>query len=256
MSAFLFGVPGKLATLLARITSTRTTAIDTYLDAGISSRAAAATALSNADYTSARAAKLDLLKFGTRAHADPRRLPLYWERASVYINGGTNYSSAAGFWTTDLNNTQQYFIASVATNDTYVTVASVSGRGVFAGILGPRTDNNGDTTTFRITVDGTVYTIAGTFNATPSGTPRLCLWASELMLRETNSFSATLDGIPAVAISQATSLMSPSNAIRYGYQHVYFASSLLVEAKISTLPTSGDPRKCVAAYLLEKGSVA
>lgn len=54
----LAGVPGKLKTLLDRLTAARAANLD-KLDANVSTRAPAATALSNAVWTDARAAKLD-----------------------------------------------------------------------------------------------------------------------------------------------------------------------------------------------------
>lgn len=60
MSAFLYGVPGKLKTLIERLTSTRVAKIDN-LDATVSSRAAASTALSNGVWTDGRAEALDNL---------------------------------------------------------------------------------------------------------------------------------------------------------------------------------------------------
>lgn len=58
MIDFLLGVPSAVKTLLDRLTATRAANLDN-LNATISSRAAASTAVSNADYTTARAAKLD-----------------------------------------------------------------------------------------------------------------------------------------------------------------------------------------------------
>lgn len=56
----LLGLPGKIKTLLDRLTSVRATALDD-LDATISSRAPASTAMSNATWSDARAAKVDYL---------------------------------------------------------------------------------------------------------------------------------------------------------------------------------------------------
>lgn len=58
MIEFLLAVPGRTKKLLDRLTATRAANLD-YLDVAVSTRAAAATAVSNADYTAARAAKLD-----------------------------------------------------------------------------------------------------------------------------------------------------------------------------------------------------
>ena len=58
MWTMLAGVPGKLKTLADRLTATRAANLD-KLDANITTRAAAATALSNAVWTDTRAGKLD-----------------------------------------------------------------------------------------------------------------------------------------------------------------------------------------------------
>ena len=58
MWTMLAGVPGKLKTMLDRLTATRAANLD-KLDANITTRAAASTALSNAVWTDARAGKLD-----------------------------------------------------------------------------------------------------------------------------------------------------------------------------------------------------
>lgn len=58
MSAFLFGVPGKLKTLLDRLTATRAGYLD-RIDATVSSRAPASTALDSSVWTGTKAGYLD-----------------------------------------------------------------------------------------------------------------------------------------------------------------------------------------------------
>jgi hypothetical protein len=58
MLDFFAGVPGKLKTLTDRLSSGRATALDN-LDAAITTRAAASTALSNATWTNTKAGYLD-----------------------------------------------------------------------------------------------------------------------------------------------------------------------------------------------------
>lgn len=60
MWTMLAGVPGKLKTLIDRLTATRAANLD-KLDANITTRAAASTALTNAVWTDARAGKLDAI---------------------------------------------------------------------------------------------------------------------------------------------------------------------------------------------------
>lgn len=70
MIDFLLGVPGKLKTisdyLTTNLAAVRTAKID-QLDASVSSRASASTALSNATWTNGRAAQLDLIAAPTGA---------------------------------------------------------------------------------------------------------------------------------------------------------------------------------------------
>lgn len=63
MMDFLAGLPGKVATLVSRLTSTRAANLDN-LDATVSTRAAAATALSTTQWTNLRAGYLDNLAGG------------------------------------------------------------------------------------------------------------------------------------------------------------------------------------------------
>ena len=256
MIPFLSSAISKANTLIGRITADRGTKL-ANLDANISTLAPASGALSNAVWTPTRAASLDLVKFGTRAFTDPRKLPLMWARnLSVTVNNGINAINTAAFWTTDLSNSKQYYVGEVATADTYVDVIpTVAGRGVFVGVMGPSRATTSAVTTFRITIDGAEYLIWGTIGASWSGDPRLLLWAPELARVEATD-SYTSGTIPVMQSSSACALTSPRNAISRGYAHCYFNTSLRVEAKISGISGSaGDPiRKCLAACLLEKGT--
>lgn len=81
MVELLAGVPGKLKTLLGRFTATRAAALDN-LDAAITSRAPANTAVSNAVLTDARVAYLDNLS------AAPLRIKSI-QRGVINIFSGT-----------------------------------------------------------------------------------------------------------------------------------------------------------------------
>ena len=63
MITFLMGIPGKMGTLLSRITDARAVKLDN-LDTTVSSRAPSSTALSNATWTNARAGYLDNIAGG------------------------------------------------------------------------------------------------------------------------------------------------------------------------------------------------
>jgi hypothetical protein len=262
MSVLLAGMRGFVNTLYNRITSGRGTNL-ANLDATISSRAPASTALdATSVWTASRAAKLDLLRYGTRSYTDPRKLPLYWQRQSVSLFGDTaNTPEDTAFWTnTRLTNSVEHYVGQVTAGDTYVTIVNVNGTGVFVGVMGPDHQATSNvTTTFRITVDGRVYTIAATLTNSFGYNPRLVLWCTELWLHETSASGAS-DGVPVLLAPQPqpSSLMTPRNAVAFGYGHVFFDTSLKVEVKISSLPTVsyGYERYCLTAFNYMRGSVA
>ena len=99
MSAILFGVPGKLKTLLARIPTNNTTLMG-RLNATITSRAPADTAVLNTVLTPARSALLDnldasILSRQSEASALARYNDLNGDIGSLLaaIQGNANYSS-------------------------------------------------------------------------------------------------------------------------------------------------------------------
>jgi hypothetical protein len=83
MIGALMGVPGKLKTLIDRLTSTRATNLDN-LDATVSSRAAASTALSTATWTSTRAGYMD-------SYLRIKSI----QRGTITIEGSTTMSNTA-----------------------------------------------------------------------------------------------------------------------------------------------------------------
>lgn len=87
MVELLAGVPGKLKTLLGRLTATRAAALDN-LDASITSRAPADTAVSNAVLTDTRVAYLDNLA------AAPLRIKSI-QRGVINIFNGTGTATGS-----------------------------------------------------------------------------------------------------------------------------------------------------------------
>lgn len=128
MIDFLLGVPGKLKTindwLVNNLSVARTAKIDN-LDAAISTRAVASTALTNVTWTDARAAKLD----GAAQAADPLLgVPI----AANF--GAASYSTAS---------------------TTYVTALSITGKGVLKGVL-QSNGTAGSLAYLKVTIDGVV----------------------------------------------------------------------------------------------------
>ena len=146
MWTMLAGVPGKLKTMLDRLTATRAANLD-KLDANVSTRAAASTALSNAVWTDARAVKLDLV-------GDPvspmDEIPL---STGLGRNEATNeaiFSPAIPHWmvkSTDVTTTGP------------VTVFSLTGRGAIthALIYVATASVESGTAQITVTVDGVAF---------------------------------------------------------------------------------------------------
>ena len=133
-------------------------------------------------------------------------------------------------------------VASVATDDTYVTVLNASGRGFLAGFVGAKPSSS-TLQTLRITVDGTAYTIAATNSA------RLFMGT----FQQPYGVNGTTDGIGTMFPS--TNLMcTTDDAYALTPNIVPFESTLLVEFKQATInPSATAPnRKCAALYRMHK----
>lgn len=144
MMTFLMGVPGKLKTLLDRLSDTRAANIDN-LDAAISTRAPASTAVSNADYTAARAGYLDALQHGNGG-IRPTSMP-----CANIVTSVTDTLTAAG-----LVPGAAYVSSGSLTANTLATVLSVSGKGALTYLGIQSRDATSRTHRVRITIDGTV----------------------------------------------------------------------------------------------------
>jgi len=117
MSAILYGVPGKLKTLIDRLTSARAAKIDN-LDAAVTTRAPASTALSNGVWTDARAGKLDNAAQNTDPYlASPSELVPSNPGASTNVTT-INIGSISG-----LSN-------GTTTSTSFVDIVNYSGKGV------------------------------------------------------------------------------------------------------------------------------
>ena len=165
MIGILLGIPGKLQTLLTRITSTGGANLDSKLDATVSSRAAASTALSTVQWTNDRAVYLDVLNTGGIAQeANPM---LAAPKASAFV---TNENFAP----TQQINLRAHGLTRFQTNSsTYVSAINYTGSGVLL-FLAPQNADSGTAakTACKLTIDGVVveeqtvsaatYTLAST----------------------------------------------------------------------------------------------
>ena len=151
MIDFLLGVPGKLKTVIDHLqtylSSTRCAKIDN-LDAAISTRAAAATALSTATWTSGRASALDLIE------SDP----------------GSRPPIASGFAVPDTLTGISGSVAGIIErlcDSVSASTHSYTGSGVLNLVAQDNATGGGVASTCTITIDGNaVYTFSATISAT------------------------------------------------------------------------------------------
>jgi hypothetical protein len=153
MIDFLLGVPGKLATIIGWFTNYWTAAraakID-YLDAAISSRAPASTAVSNADYTSALATKLNALK-GT-LNTTPTAIKNTWSSSGWSFPVAATTPSASQFPLSGVATS----LSGALTANTLATVLNITGAGVL-NMLGISTvDSTSRKLRMKLTLDGIV----------------------------------------------------------------------------------------------------
>lgn len=149
MIAVLLGLPGKVKTLIDRLTSTRATNLDN-LNATVSSRAAAATALTNAVWTDARAGKLDTAAL----EASPLlSAPIV---SGVVPQAPTAVLLAAASDVYTKNSGLEHL---AVTSTTYVNAVNYTGKGVLEFVAAQNETTSG-TTTMQITIDGVVPILA------------------------------------------------------------------------------------------------
>ena len=180
MWTMLAGVPGKLKTMLDRLTSTRAANLDN-LNATISSRAAASTALSNAVWTDTRAGKLDLLPLVDPASESP--IAADWP---TLVFGG--------FGTADAEVVRRVVggVAFTTVSLSLVDVVSVTGRGVL-NFVAITPGNATSLVQLQIIVDGVTV-----LDATDGGASNN-QWAvavGALNVESESAVQAALDQIP------------------------------------------------------------
>lgn len=171
-------------------------------------------------------------------------------------------SSAAAFFTSAAVRGAQ---ASITVANTYVTVANLTGSGFAFNFISPTHDG-----TFipiiRITVDGTVYTIAPSAVAaagnrlvigpTTSGFISASTVAtlgpdiSGVNSAQDHGFTGSMVG-GVQTVSGTVGIPSPEFALSLGMQALRFESSLLVEMKASGLSATAVDKQCAVTYRLD-----
>lgn len=112
----LMGIPGKLKTLLDRLTATRAGYLDN-LDATVSSRAPSSTALSTSNWTAARAGYLDNLN--SYLDADTGKTKKMFQ----LLTSGTTWTRPAGIIGTTV------YVSAIAGGEAYNSTGPVYGQG-------------------------------------------------------------------------------------------------------------------------------
>lgn len=171
MIASLIGIPGKMKTLLDRITSGRAANLDN-LNATISSRAAASTALSNAVWTDALAARVghatNRCQYFTASGTWTKPDGVEWIYVIMWGGGGGGAGGRAATGT----NTFVEGAAGQNGQGTSISASSLIARGGLGGVRGQDgVPNGGQTTNQTIPIvfasvrggfgGGDVYTTAG-----------------------------------------------------------------------------------------------
>lgn len=225
MIGILSAISARIKALRDDYTNARSTKIDN-LDATVSSRAPSSTALSTAVWTSGKAALLDVPISSASFISDPRLLLV-----GTAVNSGSGgywYSGGEGNATWEFMSTNWYNGSSesishnavLTSAGVWLTVADItSGGGVMGAIIGPYTSTG--TISFKITVDGTAYTLTAT---APSNKRFVVNWQV---------------GIGITAITNLRDRMGGRSANWTG-SVLRFSTSLKVEAQVSVLPGSSD----------------
>lgn len=211
------------------------------------------------DYSSATASR------SSRWITNPKHMPL------VAVSGANLLLKASA--TASQNATTAAFytalalrgaVASISVADTYVTVANLTGAGFLMNLVSPT--HTAGFATFRLTIDGTVYTIAPSANQTT--TTRMVLGplvagysisatATAAVAGDSVGANAPADpgfsgastgGLPLVAFA---SVPTPEAILSSGWPALRFESSCVIEMKASLLSGTAVDKQCGATYRLD-----
>ena len=173
-----------------------------------------------------------------------------------------NTSAAGAFTALALRGAQ----VSVATADTYVTVTSQTGPGFLFNLISPTHDSATFTATFRITVDGTVYTLAYTTQTignrvvlgpitqgTPATSPAGAVGTDVISpnsAADAGFQTASVGGV-TTQVSTGIGIPTPEMILSNNWQALRFETSLLVEMKTSVLSATAVDKQCAATFRMD-----
>jgi len=251
MSDILLGAPSKAKAiydaLLARLASTRAARID-YLTGPA---ALASTAVSTANATSARAAKLDNIDVAVSEispwYSSLEELELFLcQQALIHTNYISSWSSDVWDFFGTTNNNPDAGWGGISAANTWATILNVtSGSGAFIGAIAPHGGATGVNVTqdIKVTIDGVAKTFSITFN--DGQTNRLILMPP--MMDSENQYPSDLLYNQDLTLTSGNSVgakllryyyVSPPQWHRLHREGVRYESSLKVEVRCSHYSTT------------------
>ena len=171
-------------------------------------------------------------------------------------------SAAGGFTALALRGAQ----TSITVADTYVTVTSQTGAGFAFNFVSPTHDGGVHTITWRITVDGLVYTITSAGHAIGN---RLILGPITQGVPATSTigaigtdiiapnaaadagFQTASTGGVTVQATSAIGIPTPEMILSNNWQCLRFESSLLVEVKCNLLSSVAVDKQCGVTFRMD-----
>ncbi|PZP67908.1 MAG: hypothetical protein DI604_20195 [Delftia acidovorans] len=189
---------------------------------------------------------------------DPRLLPLFdsTNSVSVLISGTATNPDVNGFWD---GIASRGAVANTATDNNFTTIVNItSGRGLLFNVIPPRHTNLNDVVTFRLTVDGEVYSItrSGPW-AISNQYGRVILGqlldqnSDPLSSSPTNPFLQSPASTTYFNTGSAGTLPKPPYMMALGMPMLLFEESLKVEVMCSDVfPTLNGPKSGVVYTLM------
>lgn len=203
---------------------------------------------------------------GNRWVTSPKQLPIFnITDSSLYVKNSAStsqVSNAAAFYTAAA---LEGASSAITVADTYVTLVDATGGGFLFWCVAP-THSANFTPTIRITLDGTVYTIAPT--AVFAGQKRLVVGAATpgapvittagtyneahiILPNEAPDpgYVARVGGVNSRNLPMA--LPSEMSILTYGFPCVRFETGMKVEMKASLLSATAVDKQCAVTYRLD-----
>ena len=203
---------------------------------------------------------------GNRWITNPKHMPIFSITASsLYVKTNpsiSQVSNAAAFFTAAA---LEGASSAITVADTYVTLVDATGSGFLFWCVSP-THSADFTPTIRITLDGTVYTIAPTavfaaqkrlvVGAATPGAPVITTGGTynEAHILLPNEASDPGYGTRVGGVnSRSTPMALPSelSILTYGFPCVRFETGMKVEMKASLLSATAVDKQCAVTYRLD-----